>query len=133
MTTKHDKLAHFLVKATDTMPELACLYTGLILLAAALFSHFEAMGYWDAVWMAVVTSTSTGYGDFYPKTVGGRLTDIALMITSIFIVIPLVVAKLLSVVMVDRNQFTHEEQEEVKALLKRIAADRQGQEESAHG
>lgn len=37
----------------------------------------------DALWWAVVTTTTVGYGDFYPVTTGGRVVAAMLMITGI--------------------------------------------------
>ncbi len=43
------------------------------------------------------------------------------MHATIFIVIPLAVARILSVVLQDRNAFTDEEQEEMKTILRQLA------------
>ncbi|GAB5562140.1 MAG: hypothetical protein SynsKO_37870 [Synoicihabitans sp.] len=37
----------------------------------------------DALWWAVVTTTTVGYGDFYPVSTGGRVVAAMLMITGI--------------------------------------------------
>lgn len=47
--------------------------------------------FWTAIWNVVVTMTTVGYGDFYPKTYGGRLlgTFICLwgvLLVSLFVV-----------------------------------------------
>lgn len=34
----------------------------------------EVEGIWDAVYWVIVTITTVGYGDFTPKTIGGRIT-----------------------------------------------------------
>lgn len=41
---------------------------------------------WDAVWWAFVTSTTVGYGDYYPKSVAGRFTGILLMFFGVSLV-----------------------------------------------
>ena len=38
---------------------------------------------WDAFWWALVTITTIGYGDIYPKTAGGRVLAIFLMFAGI--------------------------------------------------
>lgn len=40
----------------------------------------------DAIWYAIVTITTVGYGDRYPVTVGGRITAIFIMITGVGII-----------------------------------------------
>jgi hypothetical protein len=39
--------------------------------------------FWDGVWWAVVTVTTVGYGDIYPKTVAGRAVGMTLMLVGI--------------------------------------------------
>lgn len=46
---------------------------------SALISHFENIKLFDAFWLTMTTITTTGYGDFYAKTVEGRLTTIVLL------------------------------------------------------
>lgn len=40
----------------------------------------------DAIWYAFVTITTVGYGDYYPVTVGGRITALFIMITGVGII-----------------------------------------------
>lgn len=40
----------------------------------------------QAIWYAVVTITTVGYGDYYPVTTGGRVTAIFLMVTGVGII-----------------------------------------------
>jgi len=44
-------------------------------------AHIESLG--DALWWAIETITTVGYGDMYPVTVQGRLIAVALMICGI--------------------------------------------------
>jgi voltage-gated potassium channel len=43
-------------------------------------------GFGDAVWWAIVTSTTVGYGDVSPVTTEGRLIAVVLMLTGIGLV-----------------------------------------------
>jgi len=44
-------------------------------------SNIHTLG--DAVWWSFVTVTTVGYGDFYPVTVGGRVTACLIMGTGL--------------------------------------------------
>ena len=52
---------------------------GLVLLGAAGLTYFEERPFDDAVWWAIVTLTTVGFGDIAPVTLGGRLIGIVLM------------------------------------------------------
>jgi voltage-gated potassium channel len=74
----------------------------------------------DAFWWAIVTGLTIGYGDLYPVTVGGKIVAVVLMHAVPLVIIPLIVARLLSNVIEDQNQFSHDEQEEMKNDIKSI-------------
>lgn len=46
-------------------------------------SDFDS--YWNTLWMIVVTMTTVGYGDIYPKSNGGRIIGMITCIWGIFI------------------------------------------------
>lgn len=118
---RKDQFTSFVVKYTDTLFEVMVLYSIIILVASTGFTYFEGLPFLKSLWLSFVTATSTGYGDISPKTLGGQITAVALMHATIFIVIPLAVARILSVVLQDRNAFTDEEQEEMKSILRQLA------------
>ncbi|MGE0084251.1 MAG: TrkA family potassium uptake protein [Desulfococcaceae bacterium] len=53
------------------------------LAGSAGFVYFEKKEFPDALWWAVVTLTTVGYGDIFPVTGGGRLVAAAVMIVGI--------------------------------------------------
>ena len=102
-------------------------------------SHANITDYDTALWWAISTVTTVGYGDFYPVTVQGRLIAAVLMLCGIGL-IGVVTASLASYI-VDRvseqeesvEQRTHREVEvlvdEVRALRREIAELRGSAEE----
>ncbi len=96
-------------------------YAGTLLISAGLFGVFEGKGVVDSAWWAIVTAMTVGYGDISPVTIGGRLVAVALMHIMVFLIAPMFIGLVLSRILQDRNAFTHEEQEELKALLKRLS------------
>ncbi|MFT3745806.1 MAG: potassium channel family protein [Pyrinomonadaceae bacterium] len=107
-------------RATDTFGEILAYYVGVICLSGVLFSYFEDKPMFDSFWWACVTGLTIGYGDLYPVTVGGKVVAIALMHIVPLVIIPLIVARLLSNVIEDANQFSHDEQEQLKKDIRAI-------------
>lgn len=59
----------------------ACIALGAAVVFMIEASHKPQFGsYLDALWWAVATATSVGYGDIVPITVPGRLIGIAMML-----------------------------------------------------
>ena len=108
--------------ATDTLKELALAYAALLLVAALLFMWIEEQAFFDSLYWAGTTATSTGYGDISPKTIAGRILAVVLMHISIFGVAPLIVVRLVERLNEDRDAFTHEEQVRILDSLARIEA-----------
>lgn len=96
--------------ATDTFKELIIIYLSVIVVCAGLFAFFESKPFFDSIWWAFVTAMSVGYGDMYPVTLGGRITAVVLMCTSLLVIIPLIITRLVEKMLDDRDKFTHEEQ-----------------------
>lgn len=74
-------LLHFFMRrrhATEEMPfKLGFFFMILLWYAASGFMFFEVeakpdLKWSDAIWWAIVTMTTIGYGDFFPATAGGR-------------------------------------------------------------
>ncbi len=67
---------------------ICSLMLAVALLGSLGFYYFEKPGQpnltmWDSFWWAMVTVTTIGYGDIFPKTVGGRLIALFLMFSGI--------------------------------------------------
>lgn len=83
--------------------------------AAISFSLIEGKDLTNGFWWATVTATTVGYGDLYPTQLSSKLIGGAFMYICVFIVVPIITAKMSAQLIVDSNAFTHQEQEELKA------------------
>jgi len=109
-----------IARCTDSFAEIFAYYLVILASSAFLFSYLEEKPLFESFWWAIVTGLTIGYGDLYPVTVGGKIVAITLMHLVPLIIIPLIVARLLITVIENRNEFTHEEQEELKSDIKEI-------------
>lgn len=105
---------------TDTFRELAVLYAAVIAIGAVVFAYAEDKSFADAIWWAFVTAMTVGYGDLFPVTVIGRIDGIILMHMVPLFIAPIIVTRLITRIIDSRHQFTHDEQEQIKADIREI-------------
>ncbi len=113
-------LVRLVARATDSFFELFLFYVGCVVVGGLLFMLSEARPLGDSLWWAVVTAMTVGYGDVVPVTTSGRIVGIALMHLVPLFIIPLVIVRLLKTFVQDEHEFTHAEQEVIKADLAKI-------------
>lgn len=109
--------------ATDTLREVALLYFTLLLGCTFLFMLIERHDFMTSLYWAGATSTSTGYGDITPKSIGGQILAFVLMHASVFCIAPLIIVRLVDRLNENRDAFTHEEQIHILEGIARIEAE----------
>lgn len=110
------------VRGANSPGILTIVFLALITVAALVYSLLEDAGVLNSLYWAVVTATTLGYGDFAPHSEGGKLLTGILITATVFVLIPTITANLASKLIVNRDVFTHEEQEEIKATLRAVLA-----------
>ena len=113
-------LSNLFVKVANSPRLLVITSLALLFLASISYSIVEKKNVIDSLWWALITSTTVGYGDMYPVSLGGRITAITLLLIMILFLVPMITASFASKLIVNRDAFTHDEQEEMKILLKKI-------------
>lgn len=102
-------------------PRLLTLFSlAFLFIESGLYAFFEKKNFIDSLWWALITATTVGYGDSYPSTTGGRFVAVTLVLGMILFLIPMITASIASKLIVNRDTFTHEEQEEMKQMLQEI-------------
>lgn len=115
---KRGWLLRLFLRIANNWKSVVALYFGLTLTAATLFDIVEEKhSFGDGVWWAFITNLTIGYGDIYPYTIAGRVLGILLAHAIILLVIPMIIALITLRFLVDNDQFTHAEQEELKTQL----------------
>jgi voltage-gated potassium channel len=110
-----------LVWLANSPRTLMLAYLMLIAVCGIVYSQVEQdVTFGDAVWWAIVTASTVGYGDISPETWQGRAVAALLISVMVLVVIPLITAHFASRLIVDNDAFRHEEQEELKNNLRRV-------------
>ncbi len=107
---------------TDSFIEILTLYVVLMFGVSIGFSFIEDKSLFDSIWWACATAMTVGYGDIFPATVAGKVLAMVWMHIVPLIVVPLIITRLMTHIVEDKNQFSDSEQEEIKNLLKYIKA-----------
>jgi voltage-gated potassium channel len=108
------------VKVANSPRLLVLAFALVIGTSSTVYATTEHTGILDAVYWSLVTATTLGYGDFSPHTGSGKVLTSVLICLMVFVFIPTITANLASKLIVNRDAFTHEEQEEIKDKLTAI-------------
>ncbi len=106
---------------SDVVFRFVALATLLVVVVAGAVESFvdeeNVRTVWDGIWWAVVTVTTVGYGDVYPKSVGGRIVAMIVMLFGIGFL------SVLTATIASRFVKTDTATDEMKATLARIEVD----------
>src|SRR4051794_33254051 len=116
----NERLMRTMMRVANSPRLLVTCIIGNVVVSGLAYAAIEHKGPITGMWWAVVTGSTTGYGDQYPATTPGRAVGVWLIGTSILLV-AVGTAQLASKLIVDRNVFTNEEQEELKHNIQVIA------------
>jgi voltage-gated potassium channel len=123
-TVLHRRKFHYVLVLTTGVMLLGAL--GLYVVERPENKSLTSFG--DAVWWAITTTTTVGYGDIYPVTAEGRLIAVMLMLTGIG-VIGVFTATIASVFMIqdgeDEFGAIHDRMDRLESKLDRLLADRE--------
>lgn len=101
---------------------VATMFATTLATASVMYSIAEDTSLLDSVYWALVTATTLGYGDFSPDSTFGKVLTSALITFTVFVMIPTITANVAAWLIVTRDAFTHDEQEQIKADLREILA-----------
>jgi voltage-gated potassium channel len=102
-------------KVTNSPGWLFVTFVVTLTTSSIVYAIVESATFLNAMYWSVVTATTLGYGDFSPHSTAGKVLTSLLICATVFLFIPMITANLASKLIVNRDAFTHEEQEEIKA------------------
>ena len=128
-----DAVATLFVKVANSTRLLITTAVTVWLTCSLAYCAIEDKPLIEALWWGIVTGSTVGYGDSFPVSTPGRFIG-ACLIVSMVILTAMAISQLSAELIVDRDAFTHEEQEELarlerennallRAVLARLAGD----------
>ncbi len=102
---------HLMVAAASKLHYILLVYLASRVAAALIVAHLEGWSAFDGWWWSGVSSLTIGYGDFFPKTVAGRLVADGFQTFWIFYVAPVLIGHMVGLLIKIAEKFTHLEQE----------------------
>jgi voltage-gated potassium channel len=126
----HRPLERWLVEtlASLTLRKAVVLIVGLaatLSVVAALLERLidpEFKTFGNALWWAVTTVSTVGYGDYVPQSTGGRFIAAVLMLTGLSL-IPLITSVVVSILVSQRTREAREQQtRDLDEILRRLEA-----------
>jgi hypothetical protein len=77
------------------LKEVFVLLFGVVVIAGGIYALLEGKNVLEGVWWATITTFTVGYGDAIPATTGGKVIAGLLLTLSVFVVVPLITAKII--------------------------------------
>lgn len=121
-TVDTKKTKSFFQNATDTFKELFLAFAIVVVTGGALYALFEGKNLFEGFWWALVTAFTVGYGDMVPETLAARVVAVILMSISIFVIVPIITARMAARMIVNDDAWTDEEQQGLNNTLVRLNA-----------
>lgn len=104
-----------IVRVANTPRLLVTAVLGTWVTCSWTYSIIEGKGPIEGLWWGIVTGSTVGYGDYYPASTPGRFVG-AVLIVTMLVLSAIAISQLSAKLIVDRDAFTHEEQEELARL-----------------
>jgi voltage-gated potassium channel len=110
------------VRLVNSPLHLAAFGGAVVLIAGVVYAIAERASVADSIYWSFVTATTLGYGDLSPSTEVAKVTSVVLVVFTVLFYLPMITASMASRLIVNRDAFTHEEQEEIKVMLRALVA-----------